>query len=87
MLILSREIGQAIVIDDVVVTVIRVGGRSAEVSLQKLTGGKRVVATLLRDEPVDACYNTRLLFIESRGPKVRLGIDAPDGIEIRRQEV
>lgn len=87
MLVLSREIGQAIVIDDVVITVVRVTPEYAEITLQKVTGGKKVIATLPLNEYVDACYNTQIVFITSRGNKARFGVEAPADLPIYRYEV
>jgi sRNA-binding carbon storage regulator CsrA len=87
MLVQSREIGQAIVIEDVLVTLITVAPHYAEVALQKLSGGKSLVVTLPHNESVDACYDTKLVYIQSFGQKARLGIDVPPGIRVHRKEV
>lgn len=87
MLVLSREIGTSIVIEDVRVTLVRVGPEHCEVALEKLAGGRRRIATLPREESVAACYDTRLVFLGMRGAQARLGIDAPRDVHIARQDV
>ncbi len=86
-LVLSREIGQAVLIEDVVVTLVAATAEYAEVSLQKLSGGKTVIATLPKQQCVDACYDTQLVYIEGKGKKVRLGIEAAADLFIQRKEV
>jgi len=87
MLIISREIGEALLILDIVVIVVRVERNSAEISLQKAAGGKRVSTILSRSKFVDGCYNTRIVLVETRGTKARLGIEAPKDLPIHRYEV
>lgn len=81
---MTRDVGECLLIDDVVVTVTRVNEEYAEVSLQKQAGGPARVATLPRKELVDACYDTQVVFIESRGTKARLGIEYPEEIAVTR---
>ena len=50
MLVLSRELGDSVIIEDVRVTVVRIGPKYAEVSLVKLAGGKPVELILPRLE-------------------------------------
>ena len=86
MLVLSRELGESVVIEDVRLTVLRIDSAYAEVSLAKVAGGKPVVLTLPRHEYVQACYDVRIVFIQVNGPKVRLGFDAPREVHISRSE-
>ena len=87
MLVLSRRAGEAILIEDVVVTLLSVRPDFIEVALQKRSGGKSVVVTLSKGQSVDACYDSRICFVAYRDSKARLGIQAPADIEIRRQEM
>ncbi|MEX1095822.1 MAG: carbon storage regulator [Planctomycetales bacterium] len=87
MLVLSREIGTSIVIEDVRVTLVRVGPEHCEVALEKLAGGTRRIATLPRDESVEVCYGARLVFIGASGTKARLAIDAPREVHVARHEI
>lgn len=87
MLVLSREIGESLVIEDVALTLVTVGGRYAEVSLVKLAGGKTIVVALPYGEYVDICYDARVVLIRAEGTKARLGFEAPEGVLIRRREL
>lgn len=84
MLILSREIGESFLIEDVVVTLVRVDGRYAEVALRKSSGGKPRLLTLRRDDLVTVCYDAQLVLVALSGSKARFGIESPDEIEVRR---
>ena len=84
MLLLTREIGEAILIEDVAVTLICSNPNVAEVSLQKLSGGKKVTATLLRGKAVDACYETQLIYIGAKGTAARIGVNFPKWIRVVR---
>lgn len=70
MLILSRELGESVVFEDVVLTLAKVGSRYVEVSLVKATGDKRTVVTLPHNEYVDICDDVRVIFINVNGTKV-----------------
>ena len=86
MLVLSRKIGESVIVEDVRVMVVSIEP-TVEVVLQKVAGGEEVRAVLPHDQYVDACYDTQLIHIESRSEKVRLGIEAPEGIRVHREEV
>lgn len=86
MLVLTREVGQAFVIEDVAVTLVSANTEYAEVSLQKLSGGQAVIATLPKNQGVAACYDSELIFIKLSGEKARLGIQAPRHLHISRKE-
>lgn len=46
-----------------------------------------LVLTRKRDERVKIGHDVTLTIVEIRGDKVRLGIEAPQGVAIHRQEV
>ena len=87
MLILSREIGEAVVINDVVVTVVRIDDDYLEISLVKATGGKSRVAVLPRQQSVDICYDAQVVFVGAKGTKARLGFEVPVEVTIQRREM
>ena len=87
MLVMSREIGQALVIEDVVVTLDAFDDQHADITLQKVAGGKSISLTLNLNEFVDACYDTRIVLIATRDTKARLGIEAPKNVPIHRKEI
>jgi len=86
MLVLSRQVGETVVIEDVVVTVIRVAEGYVEASLAKMSGGKATIVTLPQNEYVDICYEARVVYLFAKGPKVRLGFELPRWTAIRRGE-
>jgi carbon storage regulator len=51
--------------------------------------GKRMGLVLARktDEVIRIGDDIRITVVEIRGEKVRLGIDAPDGVSVHREEV
>lgn len=96
MLVLSRKPGESVVIDDVLFTFVRASATHATATLQKLSGGRITEVELPIDQYVDACYDTRIIFIASRiifiasrdhGSRGRFGFEYPDGISIHRKEV
>ncbi|MEX0717001.1 MAG: carbon storage regulator [Planctomycetaceae bacterium] len=87
MLVLHRRIGEAVVIEDVRVTLVQVTAAYCEVAFQKLAGGRRTVATLPHHEFAQACYDTRLVFLGRVGTKATLGIDASKELRIVRDEL
>ena len=86
MLVMSREVGESVVIEDVVMTLARVGDRYAEVSLRKVTGGKKSILTLPHNERKAICYNVEVVFIEVKGEKARFGFEHPTDVTITRQK-
>ena len=86
MFVLSREVGQSVVIEDVAVTLVRIGEAYVEVSLVKMAGGKSLVVTLPYQQPKDICYNVQVVFVAVTGMKARLGFEAPPEVAITRRE-
>ena len=86
MLVLTREIGQSVIIEDVRVTVIRFGSDFAELSFAKITGGEAKIVTMSRNESVDACYDVRITFVQGTRAKLRLGFEAPREVHIHRED-
>ena len=87
MLVLSREPGESIVIEDVLFTLIRVSEQYLEASLVKMAGGKSTTLTLPQNEGVDICYDVQVVFISAKGTNVRLGFEIPDHVTITRREM
>lgn len=86
MLILSREIGQSVIIADVTLTLVSVGERYVEIRLAKISGGKSILFTLLPQQYVDICYNVQVVFVAAKGAKARLGFECPPEVAINRAE-
>ena len=85
MFVLSREIGESVAVEDVDVTLVRIGEAYVEVSMAKSTG-RPLVITLPHDQAVDICYNVQMVFISKKGTKAYLGFEAPKEITITRRE-
>ena len=86
MFVLSREIGESVIVEDVALTLVRIGEQYVEVSLVKMTGGKSTVLTLPRHQPVDICYDVQVVFVAAENSKARLGIEYPPEVSITRRE-
>ncbi len=86
MLVLSRQLGQSIVLDnEVVVTVAVLGREFVELSLSDSTGKITGIVTVGK-EPALVAPEIRAHFIRSEGEKVRLGFEGPPGCRIDRSE-
>ena len=86
MLVLSRAVGESVVIEDVNLCLVRTTSQYAEVSLTKLSGGKSVVVTLPLQKKVDICYDVEAVFVATNGEKARLGFEYPNGVSVLRRE-
>jgi sRNA-binding carbon storage regulator CsrA len=86
MLLLSRTAGQAVVIEDVELTVVRIAPEYIELCLRKMTGGKATVLTVPHNRRVEICYDVQLVFVTTDGVKARIGFEAPENIHIARKE-
>jgi sRNA-binding carbon storage regulator CsrA len=86
MLLLSRTAGQAVVIEDVELTVVRVAPEYIEICLRKLTGGKAAVLTVPHNRGVEICYDVQLVFVATDGVLARIGFEAAENIRIARKE-
>ncbi|HUG18843.1 MAG TPA: hypothetical protein VMM56_07675 [Planctomycetaceae bacterium] len=86
MLVLSREIGQSIVIEDVLLTLLRIDEEYVEFSLTKLTGGKPKIVTLPHREQIEICYEVQVALIQIKGSRARFGFEYPPEVEITRHE-
>ena len=86
MLVLSREAGESVVIEDVVLTLVGISEEYVEASLVKLTGGRVTIATLPRNEYVEICYDVRVIYFNLKEGRVRLGFEAERGARIARRE-
>lgn len=87
MLVLSRRIGESLVIEDTEVRVHGFDDESAELHLRKITGGAVVVASIHRSELLDACYDCQLTLVAVRDDRIRVGIVSPEDVAVYRKEV
>jgi sRNA-binding carbon storage regulator CsrA len=86
MLVLSREVGEAIIIEDVVLTLAQVADGYVDVSLRKTTGGRRIVLALPHHQRIEICYGVEAVFIDATSAGARLGFDHPPEVTISRLE-
>lgn len=84
MLVLSREPGEAVIIDDVVFTLARVADGYVEASLRKAAGGIPTVITLPHHRRIDICYGVQVVFIQATGVRATLGFEHPPEVAICR---
>lgn len=90
MLVLSREIGDSIRIEDVKLTLVRIDEQQppyVEIVLAKTLGGKRRVVTLPQDEWIEICYGVTIGLVATSKRKARLGLEYPTGVDLRRSEL
>lgn len=87
MLVLSRGIGQAVVIDRrIEVTVLVIAPKYIEVSVAELGGA--VIETLTLDEEcrTPVTEDVRISFIRAGNAKCRIGLEYPKHVLIERKE-
>jgi len=86
MLVLSRQLGQSIVIDDLIVTVDWIAGDHSIVSIVRTTGQFVGNHTARFNEYFEITEKVRAIVIQAEAGKVRLGIDAPSDCRVSRWE-
>jgi sRNA-binding carbon storage regulator CsrA len=86
MLILSRQLGESVVIDDLVVTVDSYADDHAILSLMKTNCEFLRKVTAPFHEPVEISDHVRAWMVRAERDRVRLGFDAPRDCSISRWE-
>ena len=86
MLVLMREAGSSVSIEDITFTIIALGDGVADVSLAKPKSERPKVITLIRGETVEICYGVTVVLIKVSDKSVRLGFECPREISIVRSE-
>ena len=87
MLVLTRTIGESLLIEDVSLHVIQIQPSAITFSMQKLSGGRETIVHLQRHQIVEVCYNVKFQLIAVKGQSVRLGLESPKDVTIHRPEV
>ena len=88
MLVLSREVGESVLIEDVLGTVVRASSDSIDMSFVKKNGGRNVLVTFRRNQVVEICYNVQAVLIRSDGKSARLGFEYPkNDVHVSRAEM
>jgi sRNA-binding carbon storage regulator CsrA len=86
MLVVTRNSGTSLDINDVQLTLLRVTQGYVEVSLQKPASIHPSIVTLLHRQYTDICYGVRIVLLEATGARATLGFEYPDGVSISRTE-
>ncbi len=84
MLILTRDVGQSLLIEDVRLSLNYADGNSIIFSMEKLSGGRETKVRAQRHQIVDLCYNVKLQLISVEGQTARLGIEHPSTVSVQR---
>lgn len=83
MLILTRDVGQSLLIEDVQLNLIYAEPRSIIFSMEKLTGGRETKVSMHRHQIVDVCYNVRFQLISVTGQTARLALEFPETVSVQ----
>ncbi len=89
MLILSRNVGESIIIgDNLRVTVLKIQGKTIDLGLEDLAH-KRNFPNLSakEDQRIQIGEGVSILVVEIRGKQVRLGINSPPDIAVLRGDL
>ena len=88
MLLISREVGESLVLaESTVVTVAVVGDDFVDLGLSDLSGRRLGVVTLRKETKTLLVHGVQGIFIKAVGQRVRLGFEYPPGISLRRPEL
>lgn len=88
MLVLSRKRGESIVInEEFLLTVLRFTADEAECSLSTTGGELLGNVTISCHSQVEVIPRVRIVLVQTRDDKVRLGIDYPQDMAVHRKEV
>lgn len=86
MLVVTRSVGESLLIEDVQLTVIQMQENTITFSMQKLTGGRETIVHLQRHQIVEVCYNVKFQLVRVAGSRARLGLEVPPGVNVQRLE-
>ena len=81
---MTREAGQSVLIEDVLLTVAKVAPQAVMLSLSKLGGGRESIIALRKHQLVDICYDVKLQVISIEGTAARLAFQYPEDIQVQR---
>ena len=83
MLVLTRDVGQSLLIEDVQLKLIYVDPSSMIFSMEKLTGGRETKVRLQRHQILNVCYDVKFQLISVEGSTARLGLEHPESVTIQ----
>lgn len=87
MLILKRDLSQAILIDEIEVFLIAASSEVAELLLLGLPGERFRPLTVRKGETRTVHDGVSVCLVQARNGQARLGIHAPCGMDVRRAEL
>lgn len=82
MLVITCDVGQSLVIEDVQLTLIYANSRSIIFSLEKLAGGRQTKVSVQRHQIVDVCYNVKFQLLSVSGQTAKLLLEPPENVQI-----
>lgn len=83
MLVLTRGVGQSLLIEDVQLKLIYLDPNSMIFSMEKLKGGRETKVRLQRHQIVNVCYDVKFQLISVEGSTARLGLEHPESVTIQ----
>lgn len=83
MLILKREPGQTLMIEDVQLTLVHVSLNAIVFSMAKLAGGRETKVRIQRNQIVDVCYNVKFQVLSIEGQSARLMLEFPESVKVQ----
>ena len=86
MYVLSRRVGESVIIEEVALTLARLGDGYAEISLAKIAGGSKTILTLTHQERKAICYDVELVLVAVKDDRARFGFEYPPEVTITRKE-
>ena len=86
MLIVNRDVGQSLLIEDVQLSLLYVDARSIVFAMTKLSGGRETKVQVPRHQIVDVCYDVKLQLLSVEGGTARLGLEHPETVLIQLTE-
>ncbi len=83
MLVLTRDVGESLLIDDVQLKLVYTDQSSIIFSMEKLTGGRETKVRVQRHQIVNVCYDVKFQLISVEGSTARLGLEHPESVTIQ----
>ncbi|TWT58154.1 hypothetical protein KOR42_15250 [Thalassoglobus neptunius] len=87
MLVLSCDVGQSLLIEDVQLLLIYADPRSIIFSMQKLAGGRETKVSLQRHQIVNVCYNVSFQLMSVSGQSANLVLEHPEEVTVQKNEL
>ncbi|MEW4488865.1 hypothetical protein AB1L42_12335 [Thalassoglobus sp. JC818] len=86
MLVLTCDVGQSLLIEDVQLVLIYADARSIIFSMRKLSGGRETKVSLQRHQIVNVCYNVSFQLMSVSGQSANLVLEHPEEVSIQKNE-